>query len=243
MSMKEWAKREVELYCEKTKDKDECFNYGGACAESALRAFNSLLEDGHSGMSIGITQQILNRLIDGNPLTPIEDIAEEWKECESCDKNSIMYQAVRCSSLFKTVNKETGEVEYNNVNEIKCVDISNPGWVYHNGFVKKIGKQYINNSIKFPYMPLNKPYKIYTEDFATTGEVGVFDTLGIFYIKTPAGETIDVNKFYKESKEGWIEITEKEFKCRKFESLYDEVEFLKENMSSPHETWGTKGEE
>lgn len=45
-----------------------------------MRAFESLLGDGHSGMSIGITKNILNRLIDGKPLTPIEDTEEVWGE-------------------------------------------------------------------------------------------------------------------------------------------------------------------
>lgn len=46
-----------------------------------MRAFESLLGDGHSGMSIGITKNILNRLIDGKPLTPIEDTEDVWNVC------------------------------------------------------------------------------------------------------------------------------------------------------------------
>lgn len=46
---------------EETQKKDE-FDYGCACYESALKAFESLLEDGHSGFSIKITQSILDRL-------------------------------------------------------------------------------------------------------------------------------------------------------------------------------------
>lgn len=75
MSLREWAQREVALACKREKPdrKEGEFDYGCACYESALKAFNSLLEDGHSGMSIGYTKQILNRLIDGKPLTPVED--------------------------------------------------------------------------------------------------------------------------------------------------------------------------
>lgn len=54
------------------------FNYGAMCYASALRAFESLVKDGRSGMSIGFTKQILNRLIDGEPLTPIEDTEDTW---------------------------------------------------------------------------------------------------------------------------------------------------------------------
>lgn len=82
MSMLEWAKKEVEIACkrENPDKKEEEFDYGCACYESALKAFESLCEDGHSGMSIGFTKNILNWLIDGKPLTPIEDTDYIWKE-------------------------------------------------------------------------------------------------------------------------------------------------------------------
>ena len=80
MSMSDWAKKEVELakIIEAKDLKEGEFDYGGACYDSALKAFKSLAEDGHSGMSIKLTQQILNRLIDGKPLLPIEDREDIW---------------------------------------------------------------------------------------------------------------------------------------------------------------------
>ena len=81
MNMKEWAEREIRIACERergNKPEDE-WDYGVACYESAFKAFQSLLEDGHSGFSLGLTQNILNRLIDGKPLTPIEDVPEIWQ--------------------------------------------------------------------------------------------------------------------------------------------------------------------
>lgn len=64
--MLEWAKREIELACKRERgDRPENeFDYGCACYTSALKAFESLLNDDHSGMSIMITKHILNRLID-----------------------------------------------------------------------------------------------------------------------------------------------------------------------------------
>lgn len=75
MSMMDWAKREVEIASKRERgDKPESeWDYGCACYDSALKAFESLCGDGHSGFSIGITKGILNRLIEGKPLTPIED--------------------------------------------------------------------------------------------------------------------------------------------------------------------------
>ena len=77
-SMERWAENEVTIACrrEKPDRKDGEWDYGCACYESALKAFNSLCEDGHSGFSIGLTKAILNRLIINKPLLPIEDTNE-----------------------------------------------------------------------------------------------------------------------------------------------------------------------
>ena len=82
MSMKEWAESEIAIACKRERgDASEGeWDYGCACYESAYKAFLSLLEDEHSGMSIGFTKAILNRLIDGKPLTPIEDTPDVWNE-------------------------------------------------------------------------------------------------------------------------------------------------------------------
>ena len=61
-------------------EKDGEWDYGCACYESALKAFGSLCEDGHSGFSIGLTKAILNRLINNKPLLPIEDTDEVWSD-------------------------------------------------------------------------------------------------------------------------------------------------------------------
>ena len=82
MSILEWAKNEVAIASKRERgDKPESeWDYGCACYDSAMKAFESLLDDNHSGLSIGITKNILNRLIDGKPLTPIEDTEEVWGE-------------------------------------------------------------------------------------------------------------------------------------------------------------------
>lgn len=91
-----------------------------------MRAFESLLGDGHSGMSIGFTKNILNRLIDGKPLTPIEDTEEVWGEprIDSRDK-SKQYQCKRMSSLFKRV-AQNGSVTYSDINRYYCTNEENP---------------------------------------------------------------------------------------------------------------------
>ena len=59
MTRLEWAKSEIEIEiaCNREcddKDPNE-WDYGVACYESAFNAYKSLMEDKHSGYSIGIT--------------------------------------------------------------------------------------------------------------------------------------------------------------------------------------------
>lgn len=101
--MKKWAEKEVELACKhaaKTCGKEGEFKYERACYESALKAYNSLMEDGHSGASIQFTKDILNRLIDGKPIIPIEDTDDIWLNGVDFG-DYVSYQCSRMSSLFK----------------------------------------------------------------------------------------------------------------------------------------------
>lgn len=113
--MLNWAKREVEIACKKENPnrKEGEFDYGCSCYESALKAFESLLEDGHSGFSIKMTQAILIRLLNGQPLTPIEDTEDIWYVCSlSEDEKGVdVYQCKRMSSLFKHIYFD-GTVKY-----------------------------------------------------------------------------------------------------------------------------------
>lgn len=108
--METWAEREIDLACKRERAagsaEDEDWDYGCACYESAYKAFQSLMADGHSGMSICFTQQILNRLIDGKPLTPIEDTPDIWSDISDISGlrgEEVNYQCKRMSSLFKYV--------------------------------------------------------------------------------------------------------------------------------------------
>ena len=89
MSMIDWAKREVELACkrENPNRKDGEFDYICACYESALKAYECLCDDGHSGMSFGITKNILIRLMNDVPLTPITDEDFKIKDARIDDSN------------------------------------------------------------------------------------------------------------------------------------------------------------
>ena len=99
------------------------------CYDSALKAFNSLLEDCHSGMSMSITRGILNRLIDGKPLTPIEDTEDIWTDIYTDKGGIVMYQCTRMNSLFKDVYPD-GTVKYKDTDQFVLVDVNSGGYVF-----------------------------------------------------------------------------------------------------------------
>lgn len=217
MSMKEWAENEIRLAREKerstTKNYDE-WDYGCACYESALKAFKTLLEDDHSGMSINITKSILNRLIDGNPLTPINDTDDVWNDI--CDRSGLhgeiaSYQCKRMSSLFKYVYAN-GDIKYHDINRIVCADINHPTLTYYNGLISNIIDEMY--PITMPYMPSNI-FKVYTEDFLFDINNGDFDTLAVLHMVKAEGDTQPINRYFKEEDHQWVEITEIEYLDRK----------------------------
>ena len=208
MSMLEWAKKEVELakIIEAKDLKEGEFDYGGACYDSALKAFKSLAEDGHSGMSIKLTQQILNRLIDGKPLLPIEDREDIWNEVtRNKDKENerIVYQCSRMSSLFKYVY-ENGKVEYSDIDRFYCFDIIKPDMRYSSGLVKNIIDEMF--PITMPYSPVNERIKVCCEEFLYSPDGGDFDSVAILYVDDPDNKRINVTRYFKEEDNKWVEI-------------------------------------
>lgn len=213
MSMTDWAKREVEIACKREKENNEedgMWDYGCACYESALKAFNSLMEDGHSGMSIGFTKNILNRLIDGKPLTPIEDTDDVWGDITTRHRDgSISYQCTRMTSLFKDVDKD-GNVTYSDVNRFVKIDVDNPSSAWHSSLIDRImGEMF---PIKMPYS--GETYKVYCKDLLTDPKNGDFDTIGIYYAILPNGEKLEISRYFKELGPDWAEIDVSEYNER-----------------------------
>lgn len=214
MSMKEWAEKEIEIAKKRERGNapEGEWDYGCACYDSALKAFNSLLEDGHSGMSIGFTKNILNRLIEGMPLSPIEDTDDIWN-VSHIDKHDgyTSYQCKRMSSLFKYVYAD-GTVKYRENNYCQCVHIHNPEIAYHFGLVSNL--IYEMFPITMPYFPDSAPMKVYCEDFLVDPANGDFDTVGIYYVMHPDGTKIGINRYFKAKDKGWEEIDDDEYKLR-----------------------------
>lgn len=210
MSIKTWAKREVELACrhENPNRKDGEFDYRCACYESALEVFNVLCDQGHSGYSIHLTQNFLNRLIDGKPLTPIGDTDDIWTlSYEDADKKE--YQCSRMPSFFKTVFLD-GTVKYSDVDRVVCYDIRNAG--YTNLFITELIDKMC--PICMPYTPCDNPFKVYISSFLYDPKNGDYDTFAVKYVINPFGERINIYRYFKEHKKTFIEINSAEYMNR-----------------------------
>lgn len=227
MNMKEWAKNEVELACK--REKELAFEeegdikkagYGVRCYKSALKAFNSLVKDGHSGYSIGITRWILDRLIDGKPLTPIDDTSDIWDKCYE-DKEVIHYQCKRMNSLFKDVYKD-GTIKYSDLDRVQMVYDNNPTVYWSSPLAKRVIDEMF--PIEMPYTGEQK-FLVHGNDCLVDPTNGDFDTVALFYVekKMPnKTEEIKINRYFREPKKdeeqtypGWVEISKSTYNRRK----------------------------
>ena len=207
MSLNEWAKKEVEML---SKHSDQ---YLISCANAALEAFEVLLNQGHSGYSIGLTKRILNDLIDGKPLTAITGVDDEWdwvsyrNEKYGCTSQ----QNKRCSALFKRVYND-GRVEYSYSD--RYVFYKNDSNVtYHCGYANDYLDE-IFGKITMPFYP-GPAIKVYAEDFLFDIKNGDFDTVGLLYAITPDGTRVELNIFLAETNEGFKRINMGEYEYRK----------------------------
>ncbi len=216
MSMKDWARKEIEIACKKENPNwdGKSFDYGCSCYQSALKAFNVLAEDGHSGFSWGITKNILIRLIDGLPLTSINDEdffieSDMPKESEEYLKERGLKSSLQCPRMSSLFREETidGKISYSDVSRYYCVDKN--GTTFSGGRVSKIIDKLF--PIKMPYFPSTKKYVFHTDDFLLDLNNGDFDHEAIMYVITPEGEKIELDEYYKEVNGKMVKITEEEY--------------------------------
>lgn len=210
MSMTTWAENEIKLACKKENpDWDgKSFDYGCNCYQSALKAYKSLCEDRHSGFSFNATKNILIRLINSLPLTPIEDTEDVWCGVDIQSEYS-MYQCSRMCSLFKYVYKD-GTVKYHDVDRVVAIDENGLGY---SGSVCNIVDEMF--PIKMPYYPTVGKYKLYTREFLAKGFINDdtdFNTRAVLYCIKPDGERIEINRYFADGEGNkMVEITHEEY--------------------------------
>ena len=200
--MKNWAKNEIELY----KQKNDVDEYTSMCLDSALRVYEVMCDEGHSGFSWGLTSRILESLLKGDPLTPITGEDDEWNDVTWDDKEKV-YQNKRRSQLFKHVAKD-GTISYSDNDRVTCVDEN--GIYSHFGFVSAIAEQYIP-PITFPTFLNDRYYVHIVESLYDKENGGDFDTVAILNIESNSMPTLDINRYFKESEDDFVEVNSKEY--------------------------------
>lgn len=208
MTTLEWAQNEIRL----AKDASDEDKYFSLCCDSAIKAFQSLMDDGHSGCSISITMAILNRLASNKSLTPITENDTFSKACGCPYDGAVDYQCDRMSSLFKTVQSD-GTIKYTDIDRITVYDVSsvNPNIGFHNGFVSRIMHEMF--PITLPYT--SDKLKVYVAECLTDQKNGDFDTIAILKVVKSDGTEIQINRYFKEAKEAeFTEISKEEYDIR-----------------------------
>ncbi len=211
--MEQWAKREIEIACKRERgDKDPNeWDYGVACYESAYKAFKSLMEDEHSGCSIGLTMSILKRLVRCQPLTPIEDTPDIWHECGFTSTGYAKnLQCSRMGSFWKDIYPD-GTVEYIDNARVVAYHVDHPTVGWHNGTITHLIHEMF--PITMPYYPESTPYKVYIYEGITDPKNGDWDTIAVLYVIKPDGERVDINRYFDDT-DGTREITKEEYQER-----------------------------
>lgn len=214
----DWAEREVALACAKeremSKGKGE-ENDGIACYESALRAYRSLMRASKDQFYIFTIKGILNRLIDGKPLSPIEDTPDVWEDIsQSCSHEDTHrhYQCKRMPALFKDVAPD-GTITFSDVGRTYTVDIEKPDVAHKNSFsIRLIDKIF---PITMPYFPTDKRFVVVRDTFLVDPKNGDYDTMAFLYLITPTGKKIELNRYFKEEDGKMVGIEKGEFDDRK----------------------------
>lgn len=111
--------------------------YTNMCAKAAYELVELLSKQGHTGMSVGVTLSLFNKLANWDILTPITNNPNEWGECSinGCKQNT------RKPSCFSDDNLKT----YYDIYADENYDIVKENGVEH--MVRKRG-QFIKHELK-----------------------------------------------------------------------------------------------
>ena len=164
-------------------------------------------------MSFSFTRDILDRLMRGEPLTPItdDDFKDENIIYSTDDLSSMgLKSEIQCSRMSSLFRKETidGEVTYHDLDRAYCIDIEKPSETFSCSATDIVDELF---PIKMPYLPKREKYKVYVQTFLTNKKNGGLDTRGIIYIITPDGKRIDINRYYTEKEGKLVEISKNEY--------------------------------
>lgn len=229
MSMTEWAEREVAAACKRENPNwdGKSFDYGCSCYQSALKAYKLLMKDGHSEFSCSMTRNILKKLLDEIPLSPITDddfITDKDRELGSDEhlKERGLKSRIQCprrSSLFREEDLE-GNIKYVDIDRRYCVDAESPSHTFLSSVANFIDDFY---PIRMPYTPSSTPFKVYVNTWLTNKAHGDFDVQEVIGYRDQNNIWHNWNIFLYHDDNGTKEITSVEEKYKLRNARIDNV--------------------
>jgi hypothetical protein len=211
MTTDSWAENEIRIAIEKEKARNNSenegigMNYVTSCYESALRAYKSLCEDGHSGMSWSLTVGILDRLMRECPLTPIEEDEDCWSEPDDFLHHE---QCTRRFSLFRE-KQEDGYYKYYDI-DLVATEYVYEDHVYGCGSRKGDGlcESLFGPLVTFPYYPPKERYRAYMIEFEDLCDENGNEICFVLFAERPAprAERVDLYSFYAFTTEGPVKL-------------------------------------
>lgn len=204
MTEKSWAENEVKIVLNELKrENDEDYEYIEAVLNAALKVYNVLVEQGHSGLSYNYTCDVLKSLFDKKPLTPIRCDDSEWGEKETVRDGRVCQQNKRRTSLFKYTFPD-GTIKYSDLDRVRSAEIGTDDYCWHSGIATRIVDEMF--PIAFPYYPRG----IFLVDSVTINSLGEnilfncgdYNGVFIYSLRTPNGKRYDVNRLFLEDEDG-----------------------------------------
>lgn len=207
-----WARREVELVC--NKESGPFSDYYKACCESALKAYESLIQDNHSGMSWSITRSILMQLMEDKPLSPVTE--EDFSVIPTIQDDPAwlasqgLVDIIPCSrmrGLYKYIYKD-GTILYKDINRVSVRDISTDTY-WTSGFMSNLVSEMY--PITMPY--IGEKYIANVEENRSISCKDDYDGIAFKTLTHPDGSIETIDRFFIEDAEGnWNEVGETTYK-------------------------------
>lgn len=218
-STTERVRKEVEyaIECERKEAGDlndySFIDYIIECYRSALRAYETMAVDGHSGMSWGLTRQIFGRLAEGKPLKRLNsyhDRVEEWEErSEWAFDDEVVFSNTRYPSLsyLRGVN---GKELYHDTDRWVFEEVDRPNIPWYNEFLAT----YLDEKfpIQFPYWPIMIHVRI--EELLTDPAHGDYDAQRIIdFVDPETGEVVKVDACFalSDEEDKMVEVSKKKW--------------------------------
>ena len=211
--MGDWARREMELKCERSNFKE----LNDACI-AAFDAYVSLNKNVTKQKHIKYAKIMLDRLLEKKPLTPISE-EDEWnyigaRKDEDTEKEYDFYVCDRYPSLRKQEFKD-GTVKYSDIDRVVGIDVGNPENEFNCMVLTNLVDEVL--PIHLPYYPLMEKHKVYCEtisllDYPTVSRK--FDFLGVKAVVEPGieGSYTEIDRcFYFPSDFEVIEISKEDY--------------------------------